>query len=375
MSITFGFYNSMNGDRKYDAIEMSKLFDGLIADGVFATVGESLMVTEKVGMGIIVSSGRAWFNHTWTLNDANLILNIASSHLVLNRIDTVILEVNSEAASRSNSIKILEGTAGSDPVPATLTKTELVNQYPLAQVYVGAGVTDITQANITNKIGTADCPFVTGVIDTINADSLLLQWDSEYDAWQSGVDSDWEAWFATIQGALDGDPAGNLLAMINALTYADVGAQVAGTYNTRVGTDADISLSAAEVLASVTLTDGVVSAHSKRTLTLAHLGYTGATNANNYTYTHPTYSGDDFSLDTGLLSGATVVSDIDINVSTDSLGHVTDANGTVATRNLTPANIGALADHETAVNSDKVDGYHITKNGSGGTGIINFITA
>ncbi len=61
---------------------------------------------------------------------------------------------------------------------------------------------------------------------------------------------------------------------------------------------------------------------------------------NNTVYSHPTYSGDDFSVDSGALSGATVVSDIDINVSTDTNGHVTDANGVVSTRNLTLANLG-----------------------------------
>ena len=51
-------------------------------------------------------------------------------------------------------------------------------------------------------------------------------------------------------------------------------------------------------------------------------------------YSHPTFNGDDFSIDTGALSGYTVVSDIDINVTTNSEGHVTDANGSVNTRNI-----------------------------------------
>ena len=57
-------------------------------------------------------------------------------------------------------------------------------------------------------------------------------------------------------------------------------------------------------------------------------------------YSHPTFNGDDFSVDTGALTGATVVSDIDINVTTDGNGHVIDANGSVATRTLTLANLG-----------------------------------
>lgn len=57
-------------------------------------------------------------------------------------------------------------------------------------------------------------------------------------------------------------------------------------------------------------------------------------------YTHPAHPGDDINVDTGLLSGATVVSDIDFNITTDTKGHVTDANGVVSTRNLTLADLG-----------------------------------
>jgi hypothetical protein len=63
-----------------------------------------------------------------------------------------------------------------------------------------------------------------------------------------------------------------------------------------------------------------------------------ADGANNYV--HPTHDGDDIDIDTGGLSGATVISDLDFNVTTDSLGHVTDANASFATRNITLANIG-----------------------------------
>jgi hypothetical protein len=57
-------------------------------------------------------------------------------------------------------------------------------------------------------------------------------------------------------------------------------------------------------------------------------------------YTHPTHDGDDIDIDTGTLSGAVVISDLDLNVTTDTGGHVTDANASVATRTLTLANLG-----------------------------------
>ena len=81
---------------------------------------------------------------------------------------------------------------------------------------------------------------------------------------------------------------------------------------------------------------------STRTLTLANLGFTGDADANNYT--HPSYNGDDFSIDTTPLTGATVISDLDINITTDGTGHVTDANGSVNTRTLTLADLGYTGD-------------------------------
>jgi hypothetical protein len=68
----------------------------------------------------------------------------------------------------------------------------------------------------------------------------------------------------------------------SSITTALAGKQVAGTYNTIIGTDSDITTSNAEVVNNIYMTDGVITSHTKRTLTLANLGYTGATNANNY---------------------------------------------------------------------------------------------
>jgi hypothetical protein len=89
----------------------------------------------------------------------------------------------------------------------------------------------------------------------------------------------------------------------------------------------------------------------------------------NTIYTHPTHPGDDFSVDTGALTGATVVSDIDINVTTDSLGHVTDANGSVSTRTLTLGDLGytGAPDADNYGSWNITDGTTSTDIDSGGT--------
>jgi len=57
-----------------------------------------------------------------------------------------------------------------------------------------------------------------------------------------------------------------------AITAANIGAQVAGTYNTIIGTDTNISLASASVVSTITMTDGVITGHTSRTLTPANIG-------------------------------------------------------------------------------------------------------
>ena len=166
MTVTYGFYDSLNGDRKYNAKQISELFDGIIRDGVFRYIGDALAVSAGGGMSVIVGTGRAWFNHTWTYNDAPLILQVDQSEIALNRVDTVVLEVNSNVDVRANTIKIVKGVPSSEPVATELVRNEFVNQYPLAYIYVSAGATEITSADIENKIGSSDCPFVIGILVT-----------------------------------------------------------------------------------------------------------------------------------------------------------------------------------------------------------------
>lgn len=181
MSVTCGFYNSLNHDRRYNAVQISSIFDGIISDGVYMSIGEHMCVKPDSGMMITVGVGRAWFNHSWTYNDSVLPIEVPMSEVILNRIDAVILEVNAEESIRDNSIKILKGTPATNPSRPALLNTSTVHQYPLAYIYVGTEVTEIRKADITNMVGTSVTPFVTGIIETINIDSLVAQWG---DQWQ-----------------------------------------------------------------------------------------------------------------------------------------------------------------------------------------------
>ncbi len=168
MSFSYGFYNSSNGDRKYDALEVSEIFDGLITDGVYATIGDRLHVRASGNNNqVMIGSGRAWFNHTWNNNDSDLIVNLPAAHVLYPRYDAVVIRVDS--STRTNGITYISGTAASSPTKPSMTHTTNVNTYPLCYIYRRANNNSITDSDIENAIGTDDCPYSAGLlIDTKN---------------------------------------------------------------------------------------------------------------------------------------------------------------------------------------------------------------
>lgn len=204
MALTYGFYNSYAGDRKYDAMQISEMFDGILADGIIPSQGQLFAVTAGDGMTVNVGTGRAWFFHSWTKNDSVMMLTVPASDVSRPRIDAVVLEVNRDQEVRANSIKIVSGEAAVNPVKPTLVTTDKVHQYPLAYITVGAGVEEIKAENIENAVGLTPTPFATGVLETTSLDELWSQWEGE-----------WDTWFANIKLQLSGDIVANLQGQID----------------------------------------------------------------------------------------------------------------------------------------------------------------
>lgn len=254
MSVTSGFFNSVNGDRKYNSEQMSAIFDGIINDGIFANIGTAFTVSASTNYDITVGIGRAWFNSTWIYNDAILPMTLEQPEVILDRIDAVVIEVDHTAAVRAGNIKIVKGTPASTPQNPTMTHTNYVNQYPLAYIYRTAGSSSITQSNITSRIGTSDAPYITGILQVQNIDNIVAQWgaqwiewyaattnlgetemqemlsqwnswyanltstsESQISSWMTEMQGDFESWFNDLQVVLDGDVATALAARLLAL--------------------------------------------------------------------------------------------------------------------------------------------------------------
>lgn len=213
MSVSSGFFNSLNGDRKYNAAQMSAIFDGLIIDGVFASIGTAFAVKAAGGLTVNVGVGKAWFDHTWTVNDSILPMTAPEAEVLLDRIDAVVLEVNGMESVRENTIKFVKGNPSSAPSRPTLTNEGNVHQYPLCYIYRKYGTAVINQADITPMVGTESTPFVTGILQTVSLDELLGKWQDELDRftdarskevddWIAQEESDFMAWFNKMKADL-----------------------------------------------------------------------------------------------------------------------------------------------------------------------------
>lgn len=207
MALTYGFYNSYKGDRKYNAEQISELFDGVLKDGIIPSQGQLFAVTTADdGMQINVGTGRAWFNHTWTKNDSVMVLTLPQSDITRDRWDAVVLEVNHSEDVRANAIKIVSGDPEVNPEKPSLINTDKVHQYPLAYILVKAGGETIEAEDIENAVGLEPTVFATGVLETVSLDALWSQWAGE-----------WKAWFATIKLQLSEDIVANLQYQIEEL--------------------------------------------------------------------------------------------------------------------------------------------------------------
>lgn len=147
MAITYGFFNSTEEDeRKYNAEEISSMFDGFIVDGVHEQLGGGLEVLPGDGNQVIVNSGRAWFNNSWLYNDSFYSIDITVSAL---NVTSVYIALYFDTENRVNSIiavNIDDFVKGN-------------NQYPLAKIDIPANNTQITDGMITDMRGSSLCPY------------------------------------------------------------------------------------------------------------------------------------------------------------------------------------------------------------------------
>ncbi len=246
------FFNSVSHDRTYKAEDWAEYFASFIGNGVFPVPSTGLQVVAGSGMNVTVRAGKAWINGYFYQNTGDLTVQLATADGQLNRIDRIVVQWN--LTNRTITAKVKSSGFSASPSAPAVQRDADIFELVLADVFVAAGVTAITQSRITDqRLNTSLCGVVAAVVDQIDTaafnaqlqawfaeyeslseeqynslasymNSLKLQGNVQYDAFEQHMAAfetqaaaDFNAWFSGLQDVLDENAVTNLTNITNAL--------------------------------------------------------------------------------------------------------------------------------------------------------------
>lgn len=183
--ITSGFFNSVSGDRKYNADHLTKYLGKLVGSGVFPNPSTNLQVMAASGMAVKVLPGLGFIDSRWMENDADYTITLEKANAVYARIDSIVMQL--DLNNRTIQPVLKTGTPQSPAVAPEIVRNENIQEYRLANITVNKGVTEIGQNVIRDMRGSADCGYITGLIQQIDTETLFAQYEAAFDEWFSQV--------------------------------------------------------------------------------------------------------------------------------------------------------------------------------------------
>ena len=274
------FFNSKGGDRKYNAAHWANYFKPLFKSGVF---NGDLQVVANGAMSVTVNAGYAWLIGYGYQNTEPLVIDLEVASGNLNRYDAI--KIKLDLSARTITAYADKGGNAASPAKPANTRSDTVFEITIAEVYIAAGTTVITQSMITDtRMDNAKCGWGSGAVDQIDFSQIYAQFNKYFEEqktriafdvedFEEGIDqkqtaageylqdykdsvdgdktaadaflenfkqylqnytsqqqSEFEAWVETIKGILDDETAGKLLLYIQELQErADVMEKIAVT--------------------------------------------------------------------------------------------------------------------------------------------------
>ena len=193
------FFNSVSGDRKYKAEDWASYFGSFIGNGVFPVPSTGLQVVVGSGMQVTVKAGKAWINGYFYNNTSDLSLTLATADGVLNRIDRIVVQW--DLTNRIISVKAKSSSYSASPTAPAVERDADIYELAIADVYVSAGATTITQSNITDRrYNTELCGIVVGVVEQIDPSAITAQFDNFFELYRALITDEYNAYVARVSG-------------------------------------------------------------------------------------------------------------------------------------------------------------------------------
>lgn len=179
------FFNSINGDRQYDAEQFATYFKQFLSTGLYHTDNQpALRVRHHEELKTRLEPGSAFIEGYMYRNTENIIFEHDPADVTNTRIDRIILRLDRNANARYIKAFIKKGTPATNPQPPALTRNEVVYEISLAQVRINAGASTISSV-IDERLNQEVAGLVSSLI-TIPTEQFEEQWNN----WFTGIQNE-----------------------------------------------------------------------------------------------------------------------------------------------------------------------------------------
>ena len=203
-------------DRAISSEPLRNLLHKLFTDGILPDVSTNLQVVAGTGMNVVVKAGFAIVQGCLKLEENDRTLAIQASSATNDRIDTVVLRLNSNDDQRYCDLYIREGTPATNPTRPNLVRSDSVYELGLADIFVTKTITSITQSKITDTRYEAERCGVISSLSEYDTTTIYKQVQADLKEFKDTEQAQFMAWYENIKNILDENTAGHLQNEIDA---------------------------------------------------------------------------------------------------------------------------------------------------------------
>ena len=193
------FYNSRDGDRKYNAESMTEWLKPFFTTGVF---NGGLQVTANGNMTVTVQPGPVNIGGKVKNFRAATTLDLEVASGTLNRYSSVF--VRRDDVERDIYLIVKTGGLAATPTPPTVNRDNGIYELKLCDIYITAGTISITQANITDTRMNKDvCGWVTATVTEMDFTQIQAQFNAFFAEYKLQIEADYNSFAQSIISYLE----------------------------------------------------------------------------------------------------------------------------------------------------------------------------
>jgi len=239
--------------RDYTASDLYRLIALLVGNGVY--LNELAPTAANEDMSITHGVGHAWINGVAYWNTTPFVLEIATADGSLNRCDSLMVRL--DLSTNEVYAMIVQGVYATNPTPPAVTRNAETWDLKICDIYIPAGCTKITQAQITDtRLDSSVCGVPVFPVEHLDMTTFYQQIVTDLETFRGKEQADFEKWaedqesshLATLSNLVEivrktsndsKDGILNLLAQLNELVDSDTVGQLIAQINSAVKKSGD----------------------------------------------------------------------------------------------------------------------------------------